>query len=279
MCDPKEPMFFCTDFHKESDRFHRRSKMFPFRTEKQYFSLFKKAKDERIIGESSTMYLDSKVAAKKIHSFNPEAKLIIMLREPVEYLYSLHSQFVYTENENIEDFKKAMLAQTARKRKNQYPRFCKVPSWLHYDGMVRYAEQIKRFTSCFPKKNIMIIFFDDFRKDNLKVYKQVLRFLEVDEKFTPSFDLLNANKKVRFRRLKRIADRPVVWRLPKKILPGKVYGRLKSITYKVLIKRAPRRPLDQAFRLRLMRKYQPEVVKLSKLLKKDLVKKWGYDKL
>ena len=54
MSTPKEPNYFCTDFHKEKDRYHKGSKYFSFETRKDYLKLFKDVKYEKIIGSNGT---------------------------------------------------------------------------------------------------------------------------------------------------------------------------------------------------------------------------------
>ena len=96
MSSPKEPNFFCSDFHNESDKFHGEKRCFPYRTKKDYLLLFSKDTSEKIVGEASTHYIFSKVAAKKICEFNPNAKIIICLRNPVDFLYSLHESYFFS---------------------------------------------------------------------------------------------------------------------------------------------------------------------------------------
>jgi len=72
--------------------------------------------------------------------------------------------------------------------------------------------------------------------------------------------------------------------LPKLILPEKIYNKIrlplykmmKKILYPVAMKSQPRPQLDPKVKRELKKKYKPEVVKLGKLLGKDLVKLWGY---
>ena len=90
MSSIKEPHFFCSDFHLESDRAYGKQRFFDFRNESAYLQIFAKAEGAEIAGESSTNYLYSQVAAEKIYNFNPDAKIIIILREPAKFLYSLH---------------------------------------------------------------------------------------------------------------------------------------------------------------------------------------------
>ena len=105
MSKVKEPHFFCTDFHRESDAFHDSQLFFHFRDEETYLKLFSDLTTEKVIGESSTGYLYSKEAAKQIHDFNPEAKILIVLREPTSFLYSVHSQVLNINAETEEEKK------------------------------------------------------------------------------------------------------------------------------------------------------------------------------
>ena len=65
---------------------------------------------ERIAGDVAVWYLLSESAAEEIHALNPDARIIIMLRRPAEMLHSLHSQLVYSGDEDIEDFEEALAA-------------------------------------------------------------------------------------------------------------------------------------------------------------------------
>jgi len=65
MSIPKEPVYFAKDLHAESDLFHKKPKYFHFRSEKQYLKIFKQCAHEKIAGESTAVYLYSKMAAKR----------------------------------------------------------------------------------------------------------------------------------------------------------------------------------------------------------------------
>ena len=83
----KEPHFFCTDLNDERDRSRGKSRMrWPVQTLDQYLFLFREARAESVIGESSVLYLYSKTAAREIAAFNPNARILIMLREPVAWV-------------------------------------------------------------------------------------------------------------------------------------------------------------------------------------------------
>ncbi|MCD4759911.1 sulfotransferase domain-containing protein [archaeon] len=286
MSKPKEPHFFCKDFHKLSDKFHKRKtkNFYEFRTIKEYSNLFKKT-NKKIIGEASTNYLYSKTSAKDIYNFNKNAKIIIMLREPVAFLYSLHSQYVNedVENKNFEDALK--LESTRKKNYNLLSKNLRCPSYVFYSERIKYAEQIERYLKIFPKKNIKIILFDNFKKDNEKIYKEVLQFLEIDDSFTPNFKIIHGSKKPKSKILNKFFRNPYLKNIPKSILPPKIYDKLQLKVQKVLMKKEKRKLINLKTKSKLMKKFKPEVIKLNKLLKEegfikeDLIKLWGYDKV
>ena len=89
----KEPQFFSTDLEMAEGR--RICDL------DAYLSLFQNAQDAKRIGEASVWNLFSRDAAQNIKAFDPEAKIIVMLRHPADLIYSLHGQFIYSMNEDI----------------------------------------------------------------------------------------------------------------------------------------------------------------------------------
>lgn len=84
--------------------------------EQKFLAYYKDYKNEIAIGEVSVWNLYSTIAAQQIQVFNPEAKIIILLRNPVDMMYALHSNHVFNDNENITDFEEALNAQAERKK-------------------------------------------------------------------------------------------------------------------------------------------------------------------
>ncbi len=99
MPERKEPNFFGTDLGLSP---------YFIRDEKEYLSLFSGARNEKRVGEASVLYLFSKLAATEIKECNPAASIIIMLRNPVDMIHSLHSQYVYNGWEDIVEFEAAL---------------------------------------------------------------------------------------------------------------------------------------------------------------------------
>jgi hypothetical protein len=273
----KEPNFFSIDFRKQSDAFHQKQLYFPFRTENQYLKLYKKWKNEKIAGEASATYLCSKVSAKEICRFNAASKIIMMFREPVEFLHSFHSAARFALGEHIEDFKTAMAAENDRKEGRGLSKRVITPSWLFYTEFVKYSEQISRFSSYFDQEQIKIIIFDDFKINSPGIYKEIIDFLCVDPNFSPTFDIVNPNKQLKWPLLKRYSlDSPYFRKSLRFLFSHEIYAWLKNFYKTKIVTYQPRQPLDDEFRIELMKEFKKEVEKLSTLINRDLITLWGY---
>ncbi len=281
MSSIKEPHFFCSDFHLESDRAYGKQRFFDFRSESAYLQLFNKAKNVKIAGESSTNYLYSQVAAEKIHNFNPDAKIIIILREPAKYLYSLHSHYVKFTEENEPDFLTALSLESKRREEEEFlSSRVTSPSYLYYSQRIQYYQQVKRYCDRFDPKQIKVIIFEEFKSANETIFKEVLEFLEVDSSFSPEYAAVNVNKEVKFKSINSLINNPLVKSISKNLLSQEFNEFVRdNIVEKFLWHQAPKAKMPAAIQAQLREQYRPEAVKISELLALDLITKWGYDNL
>lgn len=188
LCEPKEPHFFAEDMDR-----HRYVKSL-----EEYLELFKYAGAEReIVGEASVGYLYSSVALTKIHEFNPEAKVIAMVRNPIDMAQSSHQQLLFARYEDEPDFEKAWNLQENRRRGQHIPPGCRAPAFLQYSETCRLGSQVQRLLGIFPANQIKIIVFDDFIADTAKVYREVLDFLELPDDHRQDFERINEAKQFR----------------------------------------------------------------------------------
>ncbi len=276
----KEPNFFARDFRIESDHFHKKKLYFPYRSENQYLSLYKKWTNEKIAGEASATNLCSRVSAQEINRFNPASKIIMMFREPVEFLHSFHSAARFALGEHLEDFKTALSAEKDRRDGRGLSKRVIAPSWLFYSEFIKYIEQIQRFQSYFDQAQIKIIIFNDFKINTPRVYKEILKFLNVDPNFSPDFDIVNPNKQLRWPLFKKFTlDSPYFRKTLRLLFSDDTYADLKNFYKDKMVKYEPRQVLDEEFKLELMNKFKIEVEKLGGFLKRDLFSLWGYDKV
>ncbi|GAB4536633.1 MAG: sulfotransferase [Anaerolineae bacterium] len=242
------------------------------REKDKYLAYFSEACDEKRVGEASVWYLYSRRAAKEIKDFCPSASIIIMLRNPVDMLYSLHSQFLYNGNEDIKDFEAALDAEEDRKRGLRIPKSALLVEGLFYRETAKYVHQVRRYLETFGSENVHIVIYDDFKNDTSKTYRDTLYFLGVDETFKPNFRVINPNKRVRSWALHSFLWRhpEIVVRLGRALVPRPWYTRFLSAVKRWNLQYKPRPPMNPHLRRRLQLEFAPEVEMLSELLGRDL---------
>jgi len=247
----KEPHFFSTD-------------LTPPRSVRDldiYRLLFAKAKDELMVGESSASYLYSKVAASNIKAFCPTAKIIVMLRNPVDMMYSLHSQAFFSGLEDL-DFVDALDAEGARTELPGAPE--KV--FRRYRPAARFSSQVQRYFARFGRENVHVIVLDDLSREPRQVYEGVLKFLNVRLGFLPDFGVVNPNKRPRSRRFQKLildAEPMKGKKAPIRSLGLRVLKRLNT-------KQGPRKRMDPLVRQQLVSEFVREIDQLGELLGRDL---------
>ncbi len=182
----KEPHFFGSDLIRRNGAYNL--------SLDEYQDLFKT--DKKIIGEASTFYIFSKDAPEEIYNFNPKAKIIIMLRDLVDLVHSLHSQFVFSGDEVIEDFTQALELEDSRLSGNKIPNQTTVVNKLFYtSNILSLPRSIQSFIRYFGRENIKFIDLDDIKKNPKKVYFETLEFLNIDSNLNiPNFKIINKNK-------------------------------------------------------------------------------------
>lgn len=251
MSDPKEPHYFCPDVNAP----------FAVRDEAAYRALFRNAR-ERVVGESSATYLYSRVAAEKIRAASPDARIVAVVRNPLEMIPSLHSQRRVNGTEPCATLAAALEAEPKRKT-GELPA---VGAFPFYDDAARYTEQLRRYLDIFPAERVRVVVFDDFKRNVGGVYADLLEFLELSP-FTPDFRIVNRNKRVRSAAVQRVLENPAS-------LPNRLPGPVGRFAYKALdrLNSAPaeRAGLEPAVAEQLKRDFQDEVKSLSDLLGRDL---------
>lgn len=275
---PKEPHYFATDTIAESDKFYGKPMYFLLRKPKDLKKLFAHRGKGQLLGDASTGYLYSKVAAKNIREHNPEAKIIILLRNPVDFIHSLHTQYVNEAVENETDFSKALALEKDRKKGKSIPPKTRCPSYHFYLERIKYHEQVKRYYDVFPEDQILVLIAEEFRHDNQKYYQEVLRFLGVDSDFMPNFGTVHESKVPRLPLLNQLVHTLWFKKALYITLRPRLYTKIHKKINKLLLKKQHRSKMDGELRAELEKKAKPEIEKISKFLDKDLASIWSYEK-
>jgi hypothetical protein len=256
----KETNFFAPDLFSS----------FPRPSAEEYLSYYRDARSETRLGDAFPLYLMSPRAPGEIHAFSPGADIIIMLRNPIDMLYSLHGQLLFVGTEDITDFEKALEAEPDRRRGRCIPPLAPAVERLFYRDYVRYAEQVKRYLDRFGKDHVYIILYDDFREDAEGTYRETLKFLRVTSDFTPHFQVINPHKTARHRTLQRILANRFLRSLARRILSIEARDALSNLVIRLNTKRGERAEMNPGLRKRLREEFSGEIKRLGLLLDRDL---------
>ncbi len=259
----EETNHFATDLLREGD---------PWRSREAWLELFRGARGEKRVGESSVFHLFSREAAANLHAFDPGARILVLLRNPVDWVASYHSQMVWNGDEDLLDLGQALAAEEERQRGERVPARLRFPERLHYGRVARFSEQLERYLAHFGREQVRVILHDDLARDPARVYRETLEFLEVDPEFRPPFEVVNPNRAVRSPRVGEWLRRPPAWlaRPTTALLPRALRTALRRGLRRWNSRVASRDPLPPELRRALAERFRPEVLRLAELLGRDL---------
>jgi len=251
--------------------------------ERQYRALFEKAEGKKVIGESSPGYLYPEQTPHRIKAFSPDAKILIMLRDPVDLVYSLHTHMLRHLHEDIPDFLEAFAADTDRAAGRRLPMcFGKTcPKHYSYHEIGLLSQGVRRYVDVFGKEKVRVIVYDDFKNDTAGVYKKLCAFLGIDTGFQPDFPVINDTERVRPGPVRKklrslIAFPPQPLMTMKRALPAvlkrSMMRALKPFFYAPDVQHYP----SAEVRRKLQPVFADDVAELSRLLNRDLASLWGY---
>jgi hypothetical protein len=226
-------------------------------------------------GEASVYYLFSSVAITNIRAFNPGAKIIAMLRNPVDMVHSLHLQLRYVAYEPVEDFEAAWRLQERRHRGFDLPPVDREAFFLQYAELGRLGTQVQRLLNVFPREQVKLILFDDLAASPQQVYDVVVDFLEIPHDGRSGFPRVNDNKRARVDWLNMFMGNPPprlrrAFRRFKRLVGAKHLVALKTEIVKLNTLNERRPSLSPAFRAELVDTFRGEIALLSRLLQRDL---------
>lgn len=227
----------------------------------QYKKLFSKVQDQKAVGELSTSYLFSEVAAKEIKALIPDCKIIICLRNPFDRAYSHYRMNLWTGNSNEFDFYKALV--------EDYDHKPKVWGNAHlYTEIGLYYQQVKRYLDLFGKDNVKIIFTEDMKKNAAQVVKELYEFIGVDSSFVPDTSTrYNEVFTPKYKNITWFLNKSGIRPLMKRLSPQV----LKNIFVKVFYKgKGDKGEIPANAKQFMLEKFSEDISKLSVLLNKDL---------
>ena len=224
----------------------------PVNNEDWYHSIFTEP-TRKVVGEGSVSYLFYPKVAQKIYQYNPEARILIILRNPVQRAFS---HYLMDCRLGLCDISLEEILENPSKYPHFYQQFIEL-------GM--YHQQIKRYIDVFGQSQVKVLFYDDLKSETSIFIDQVFSFLAlksvdinmvVKNKFKQHSSTIVA-KLYQFKWLRYYINR---------FFPKKMLLMIKS----VLFKDSKKPTLDPAIKRKLSEIYKKDIAELSKLLSKDL---------
>ncbi len=253
----KEPHYFNTD--------HKKRKTTDLNA---YQALFAAATDAHVVlGETSVRYLYSQDAVANILDYNINAKLIVMLRNPIDMVYSFHSQMYFSGSENVRDFTTAWYLQD-RRLLGQCIQHCDhEPKMLQYGAVCRLGVQLQRLYGQLSSDRVHLIFFEDLVQNAPQTYQRVLQFLGVADNHKQNFNIHNPAKTPRFHSLRGAPHQ--LGRIKAKLGITSNFGIAEFIRTKNK-KNQNRKPLSHDMRCTLIDYFSDDIALLARLTNRDL---------
>ncbi len=273
---PKEPYYWADDFPGIQ-------KQFGILSLDLYLQMFSGIDNQRSLGgEGSTLYLASKNAVPRILEFQPDARFIVMLRNPADIVVSAHLQELSFLNEVEPSFVKAWQLQETRKQGHLIPASCYEPALLQYRSMAQLGFQVDRLFKTVSRDRVQVIFFEDFQSSLPDLYNRVLTFLGLRHDGRTTFPRINDAKIPRYRWVTKLLNGrtgTAVSRFLKQQLPGPV-GAIAERGKKLLAnKRVLRTPLPPEFAAQLRLELEDDIRLLAEQTGRDLAHWYTVPKL
>lgn len=228
----------------------------------QYYEEYPEDLNEsvRLIGEFMVNYLISERTPEIIKSYNPNMKLIVSFRNPVERAHSYYRHLKFAEKREWGNFEEAIK---------------KDPGEIIEPGF--YYKHLKKFQDHFPKENIHIVFYKDVQEKPLRVVQDIYKFLEADTSFIPRLVHTKINpSRFKFATLGRLIHEGIIPLLDKTGFGYKIksspllnkfyYGLAESY----VSKKDPTSSMKRTTRQYLMEVYRNDVKNLEKLTNRNL---------
>lgn len=194
----KETNFFATDFPR-----HR-----AVTSLESFLELYADAGPASVLGEGSPLHLRSEEAARNIKAFNPDAKILIMLREIGSFIPSLHNQKLVNGDETDPDLARVW-AQSGPARRP--PASCREPKLLDYKKAGAFADQVSRYLEAFGASQVRVAWMEDWRDNPGDFHRFLLDFLGLEHQGIDAYAPVNVARRYKSRLVAALLhDRRVV---------------------------------------------------------------------
>lgn len=224
------------------------------------------ARQYSAVGEGSSFFNFTPRAAARIQHYRPDARLLLLLRQPAERAYS---QYLFARRmgwEPAPTFAAALEEEARRTAEDWFP-------FLRYGESSSYAPTVRAFLDHFPPNQIYIARFEDFVRNTATMMRQIYQFLGVAPDFTPDVSIK--------RNPAHVGLAPWL-RSPWNVRTQRFWSfwpvTLRRLLFRLLDRLAPKPPpLDPALRRQLTNHFRADILATQALIQQDLTH-WLVDK-
>jgi len=224
-----------------------------------YVRLFQTVEGQIAVGEASVAYLWSESAATNIASVIPEAKIVMILRDPANRAFSqyVHQLSMGLTRSSFRQHIEKCMKNTDRKISALYP--------LLEVGL--YSHQVQRYLDRFPRHRVRIYWYEEAWKRPREFLQNLFEFLGVEKTFSPDFSRRSLEGRApRFAAVNYAAKRFEVMHRVRELVP---FG-VRPIVRKLLFRRSGALKMDAEDRRYLVDYYREDIVRLASMLNRDL---------
>lgn len=235
-----------------------------------YASFFEKAADVSVILGGDVNNIFFAFTAERIHAMNPDARLIICLRNPADRAYSAFSHAVERGIET-RSFDEAIRQELDGLQYHSIHESAQKDYVMH--GC--YWSQIQNYLNYFQRTQMHFVLFDDLKKAPAMVSRDVFQYLRINASFTPIYNKRNVTGGARFAVISRMINNPELrasgmYRAMGQFIPDSLRQVLRSTTELLNKKRTVIPPPDEKTIRLLSVYYKVEINSIAKFIGRDL---------
>ncbi len=229
--------------------------------ERTYLELFSTAStQETVLGDASTWYFSVNGTAQRIKQFSPEARILVILRNPADRAYSAWCHARRDKLEPCERFSEALDMEQERGE---------VEFLLRYYQMGLYSEALSEYLRVFDPSRLLVLFYEDLLGDEQTLWAKLCKFLAIDSLDRPPPQRrLNRSGQPRSELMQRMLKSYPLRKAVQRLIPYSGATMIKEKLDRVNLRRFP--PLDPVNRKHLQELYRQDIEQLENLTGRDL---------
>lgn len=249
----KEPNYFSSEELNDQGLYYKAKVISKLES---YHKIFIKEKDHQLLGEASVSYLFYQNVPLKIYKYNPNAKIIILLRNPIERAHS-HYLMDYRLGHTKISLDSILNDSSVKDHALLYQQYIEL-------GF--YYNQVKRYVDVFGHDNVCVMLYDKLKENNEQLTNNILRFLNVDLNHDINFKIpYNRSKSSTNKIIQKLYSLTFIRKSVSFLFPNIIISYINKIFFNNKENSLSTRLEDKLYNL-----YSEDILLLEKMLKIDL---------